>query len=800
VEERVIWGGRYALYDEIATGGMATVYLAARLGADSEIPSVVALKKLAAQFAKQPEFVAMFLDEAHLAARIRHPNVVPTYEFLRTDAGLGIVMGLVIGKSLMQLVRGAHSAQTPPPLPVTLAIMVDALEGLHAAHEACDDRGASLNLVHRDVSPHNIIVGVDGVARVIDFGIAKAAGRLQVTDVGVLKGKFAYMAPEQITGKGVDRRADVYSAGIVLWEALAGRKLFRAATNEALLTQRTESPDDVPLPSSMNPEVSPDLDALLVRALHPDRSHRFGSARAMAEALREGFPVAEREAVSDWVRARAGDKLALLDGRRRQIEAEHAPSTEAPPARLSVPGYFISSRPSAPPPAPTGARPSRPPPSGAPTSDPRPPSSVSSTLQSARRGMPADIILESGDTGDGPPPSLQLDQPLSVQPTSASGPSVPGVIAARRPSMPVRQPRRQADARPRSRVFMTLLLLLCLVGGLVVVEGPALLRARVVSTAAADGLALSFDRLEVSREGLALRGAKATLVECAAFRLSADELSARLDPTGHIRAIDAGGFELVVTGTAKDASAQLASWRARNQGSVKISARGGHVVWTATPASAVTVEALDAAMEVEGGAEPSFALDSKNVLVSAPRGHLGPWTVHMEDSGTETRARLELDPSQPDGPPSVTFIQRRNEGRTWTLDIPRGSSFRIGVPSQLFGITSELAIEAALRLHENPGGGLLVGEGQLSLYGWPIATGRKAMVPVDLTMSGKMTGDPARPLPITDGKIAVGNTTSPMFGYVVIREDGFRIEIDRAQGRSGTAAALVLDTQEWLGP
>ena len=252
MRDRVIWGGKYAIFGEIASGGMATVYLAARLGRSSEIPEVVALKKLSAQLAKQPEFVAMFLDEAHLAARVRHPNVVTTYEFVRTSEGLGIVMDFVVGESFVELLRGQMDEADLVPLPIAAAIVAGALEGLHAAHETRDDTGRAIGLVHRDVSPHNILVGADGVARVIDFGIAKAAGRLQTTDVGIIKGKFAYMAPEQIHGAAVDRTTDVYAAGIVLWEALAGRKLFRANTNEELLIQRSAGSVSIPPPRAMN--------------------------------------------------------------------------------------------------------------------------------------------------------------------------------------------------------------------------------------------------------------------------------------------------------------------------------------------------------------------------------------------------------------------------------------------------------------------------------------------------------------------------------------------------------------------
>jgi serine/threonine-protein kinase len=176
VDKRVVWAGRYAVFDELAAGGMASVYLACRIG-EGESPRVVAIKKMFESFAKRPEFVTMFLDEAHVAARVRHPNVVATYEFLRIPDSLAIVMEFILGISLVDLGRIAEDRGQVAPLPVTVAVVTDALRGLHAAHEATNDRGEAFNLVHRDVSPHNILVGKDGISRVIDFGIAKAAGR-----------------------------------------------------------------------------------------------------------------------------------------------------------------------------------------------------------------------------------------------------------------------------------------------------------------------------------------------------------------------------------------------------------------------------------------------------------------------------------------------------------------------------------------------------------------------------------------------------------------------------------------------
>src|SRR5215472_12533797 len=208
--------GRYALYDELAAGGMATVHFGRLLG-HAGFSRTVAIKKLYPQYAKDPEFVSMFLDEARLAARVRHPNVVTTLDVVSTAGELLLVLEYVHGESLSRLLRATAEAGALVPWRIAAAIVSGVLHGLHAAHEAKSERGEPLDLVHRDVSPQNVTVGVDGVARVLDFGIAKAVGRLTHTRGGLVKGKYSYMAPEQVQGI-VTRRSDVFSAAILLWE------------------------------------------------------------------------------------------------------------------------------------------------------------------------------------------------------------------------------------------------------------------------------------------------------------------------------------------------------------------------------------------------------------------------------------------------------------------------------------------------------------------------------------------------------------------------------------------------------
>jgi eukaryotic-like serine/threonine-protein kinase len=316
--------GRYVVSTEIASGGMATIHLG-RLSGPVGFSRAVAIKRLYPQFAKDPDFVSMFLDEARLAGRIRHPNVVPTLDVVATDAELFIVMEFVLGETLSRLMRKAKLRGEPVPVRIAASIMSGVLQGLHAAHEVKDDRGDSLDIVHRDVSPQNVLVGADGIARVLDFGVAKAGNRLQSTRDGQLKGKINYMAPEQLRGSPVTRQSDVYAAAVVLWELVAGQRLFDGDHDAVVLTRVLAGAPDAP--SRHNREVSLGVDAVVMKGLSVDPAQRYATARDMALALERCVRLASPAEVGAWVESLAADDLAK---RAAQVAAaEHAPAESA---------------------------------------------------------------------------------------------------------------------------------------------------------------------------------------------------------------------------------------------------------------------------------------------------------------------------------------------------------------------------------------------------------------------------------------------------------------------------------------
>lgn len=298
--------GRYLLLEEIAAGGMGSVHLA-QLAGPAGFARLVALKTLHPQFASDPEFVAMLFDEARLAGTIRHPNVVPILDVLTDTQPIALVMEYVHGITLGRLQRRARERSAPIPLPMVTSLARDLLEGLHAAHEARGQEGEPLGIVHRDVSPQNVIVDAEGVARILDFGIAKAEGRSAATSNGQVKGKAGYMAPEQVRGKPLDRRADVYAAGIVLWELLTGTRFAEGENPLASMLKILEGTPSAP--SSVRADVPPELDAIVARALSRDRDARYATAREMALAVEACLAPAPRRDVAAWVVELAGDEL-----------------------------------------------------------------------------------------------------------------------------------------------------------------------------------------------------------------------------------------------------------------------------------------------------------------------------------------------------------------------------------------------------------------------------------------------------------------------------------------------------------
>ena len=345
--------GPYVIHECLGTGGMATVHRAELELEDGGMLGV-ALKRLLPQLADDRRLVDDFIREAKLASQLVHPNIARILEAGRIGKTYFIAMELVKGASLVSLLQRTHILRRTPPIGVVLAIGVELCDALDYAHEGTNDAGEPLRIVHRDLSPSNLLVTEDGHVKVIDFGVAKAlAGNLQ-TNSGLAKGKLGYMSIEAISGKNVDTRADIYSAGIVLWELLTGRRLFRGKTDLDVLhkIQRGE----IDPPSRYAPDCPIELDAVVMRALAKTADERWPSAAALRRELvrvRRFYTAdATPEAIVSWVRALRPDTdeateiasredLELAEG-SHQSEPIAEPAVVAPLQQRTMPKFVES--------------------------------------------------------------------------------------------------------------------------------------------------------------------------------------------------------------------------------------------------------------------------------------------------------------------------------------------------------------------------------------------------------------------------------------------------------------------------
>jgi serine/threonine-protein kinase len=305
--------GKYRVLAQLGHGGTADVFLGVPRTSRAQ-EDLVVLKALRSDLRFEREFTEMFLNEAGLAARLNHPNIVKTGDVFEFDGLPVIVMEYLAGRPLSQATT-RPSPDHALPLVLHLYVLTQALAGLHYSHELTDFDGTRLQVVHRDVSPHNVFITYDGQVKVLDFGIAKLANSQVETATGIIKGKLRYMAPEQLAGEPVDRRADVFSVGVMLWEAIAGQKMWAGVSE--LQVMRAISEGAIPSLGVLVPDVDPKLDAVVARALAKKPADRFATADEMRQALlaaleQSGTPFGPAE-LERWMRETFGSEQAEVD-------------------------------------------------------------------------------------------------------------------------------------------------------------------------------------------------------------------------------------------------------------------------------------------------------------------------------------------------------------------------------------------------------------------------------------------------------------------------------------------------------
>ena len=792
-------GERYALYGEIASGGMATVHFGRLRGAIG-FSRTVAIKRLNAQFVHEPEFVRMFVDEARLAARVRHPNVVATIDVVASENLLYLVMEYVQGESLAKLARACVAQGGRVPRRIATAIMLGILQGLHAAHEAKNERGEPLGIVHRDVSPQNVLVGTDGVARVIDFGIAKAAARTQAsTDVGQMKGKPAYMSPEQIFDKDVTRLTDIYAASVVYWELLTGERLFLGKndidTINRVLKHKVEAP------SSRVPSLLPAIDEIVLRGLERDPSKRFATARDMARALEDCIAPASASDVGEWVEKLAGEVLALRERRLKEIEDRTQMPPSEPPRRdtpqdtavfpanrpeqaataasspalvardlATVPGFF--------PVGPTVAEPWQPSiPQATPFSQPK--VAIEAKAEADRLSIPTPMNAQFVPLPLKRPAHLDFEADTTVEPphfdfdtesrndTIANPVPVPVVDVVVGPRVVVVPPPSAPAAvsvpaaRPAKRKSW---LGAALVTGAVLGLGfaglhelPRLLLARCVAAAERQGVTLSAQSAGLHGLTFVLHGVKLSVPALPFVTATATEV----DIDGlHSSRVEAADFELKVTGAVDDVGDRLSAWRSKpGTDTYEVTARSGHVVWAKPFGEGTQVEASDAhlTLDARGSGRDSFAITAPTVTVHTPHASLGPWGAELNRDALASRVKVMLDPAYPTWATAELSMAAQG-GSTVAVAIPRSPLARLGLPRDLFGGAFDVStqLEAKVDVATTTS---TDGAANLALYGLKGSRG-----PTDARLDAKLAGAPDAW--VVDGSLAAGDRKGKLNGTI----------------------------------
>ncbi len=343
---------RYRIIEKIDAGGMAEIYRGEAVSLEG-FSRTVAIKRILPSMCSDKKFVAMFLDEARLSMKLQHANIVQIFDIGKADDTYFVVMELIEGVNLRRMMQRAIDRGIQIPLGLTCYLTVEIAKALAYAHEKNDEKGKPLGIVHRDVSPPNVLLSRQGEVKLTDFGLAKAASHVQQTDAGVIKGKFSYLSPEVVEGKTADPRADVYSAGIMAWEMLTGRKLF-AGTND-METVELVRKGSVPKVSTIRDDIDEDFDRVLLKALAKNPKRRYQSARAMEQAFtaylfKRGEAVTSSD-VSDFLKNLRGDSEELAESfdigallRSELKSLEHAGDLDPTVGQVPLRAHMLKTR------------------------------------------------------------------------------------------------------------------------------------------------------------------------------------------------------------------------------------------------------------------------------------------------------------------------------------------------------------------------------------------------------------------------------------------------------------------------
>jgi serine/threonine-protein kinase len=594
---------------------MAEVHFGRQAGTGG-FQKTIAIKRLLPHVSSNPDFRSMIYEEARIASRIRHPNVVQPLDVIATDDEVLLAMEYVHGEALSKLIMRARKRGEKLPPAIGMTIVCEMLQGLHAAHEAKDEEGQPLGIVHRDVSPQNVIVGVDGVARVIDFGIAKAVNSTDSTQVGQVKGKLPYIAPEQLSGEIATRFSDIYAGACIAWEVLVGRRLFDGDTDQAVAARILHAPVDPP--SAFAEGVPPALDAIIMRGLDRDPKKRFQTAREMALAIEGAMSTATASTVGTFVEHLAHDELGKRAEQLARVERMRFDFTPEP----------ISSR--------------------------RTVSSKDVIAAAPMSGAPAGPNMALAATAPAPDPVRMPAWKEEVK--------LPAAGALKKPELEIPNvnwlPQDGAKAititktrRVSGSMFALVALLIAIAGFLVAL--PTIVKRGYEKSAAEQGIVLAIAQTEVSRHEIILRDVGITIPDLPWVTAHAASIHVELsgiDP----RAISLRGVDITVNGGVIDVEKEIERWRAVHKiGTAddenarhrpKITIEDARVTWNGAFGKTTKVTAESVTFQAYGDDDITRA-HGPLVKIAWNGGAAGPFRVDYERTPLATTVWFRLDPT-----------------------------------------------------------------------------------------------------------------------------------------------------------
>jgi serine/threonine-protein kinase len=806
---------RYELVSPVGEGGMAHVWVARQKGKHG-FEKLFAFKCIHPRFSDDPSFRSMFLDEARIASAIEHPNVAQVFDLGELDSMLYLVMEYVDGESLGALMtaasRRANAAVTVPP-GIALRIIADACAGLHAAHGLKDASGNPRGVVHRDVSPQNILVSVRGDVKLIDFGIALAKDRVASdTEVGSLKGKLHYMAPEQARREPLGPCADVFSAGATLYRMLAGRPPYDAGNEAATLYKLCSGEPPPPLPDGVSPLVA----AIIERALDRDPGNRYQTARAMQTAL-EGAITEERYVadVATWVTRNLSDaavaRRAQLAARTRELAAASASAVSAAvsvsaPTERALPAEtpsFIAE---------LGPVPDRPRPIAPVPAEPRviaPAPAAAPALAAPARVAVAPIGLDSsppshGTAGGGSTGPGMLDvRALVARAKAPSAPELPARPDAGPPAhgshssgngaaAPARDAPRlvgpSTSAEPQNagargggwtKLAVLVTVIVLVVAGVLLLL-PMIVRDRIIASAREAGVDLTVERVGIGLGGISVRGITAKVQSVPGLDVRADEIFATGTSGKEIRV---RGLDVTLEGPASDVGPALLAFYERNRARLagaggearKTSIVAAHVAWKGVLGAGTSLDASDVGGDIE-----SRAVGAEDIRTNAGRFELttkrttfGPWASSFERSAGTSRLRVLLDPPVPDGP-SALVVWNKGGPAHLTLRVQRSPIARLGLRAADLGLPADPGTEIELKLEGGQSPSTRIeGTGRLDLFAVRL---KGVKGPVDVKIEGAASGAPGKPLDLEKTTVTLGPFLANVTGTITPSDFGFRLD------------------------